>query len=64
MQRLRNTLGSLFTIFAHPHQCRPVPGPKESKKNKPSGLKLPSGAMKRLKSGSLSLNPSLTPLMQ
>src|ERR1017187_5954551 len=39
-QRLGNTLGSSSAIFAHSHQCGPVPRPQERIKDKGGGLKL------------------------
>jgi hypothetical protein len=50
-QRLRNALGSLSTILAHPDQCRPVPGPKNGKKSKPGHQELPLGGNKAVEVG-------------
>src|SRR5487761_2380082 len=38
--RLRDAVGSLPAIFAHPDECGPVPGPHNRKKDKPAELKL------------------------
>ena len=40
-QRFRDALSGLLTIFAHPHEGEPIPGPKKDKNNEPAQLKLP-----------------------